>query len=88
MSGPQKTVAALIVAAGKGMRAGGGVPKQYRALAGRTLLAHALVPFLRHDAVGRVLCVIGDGQQRLFEQACAGLADPLGKLAPPVFGGA
>ncbi|WP_136682737.1 bifunctional 2-C-methyl-D-erythritol 4-phosphate cytidylyltransferase/2-C-methyl-D-erythritol 2,4-cyclodiphosphate synthase [Falsirhodobacter xinxiangensis] len=39
------TVAAIIVAAGRGTRAGGGVPKQWRPLAGRPAIAHALDAF-------------------------------------------
>ena len=41
------TVTALIVAAGKGERAGGGVPKQYRLLGGKPVLrwaVEALIP--------------------------------------------
>lgn len=37
--------AAIIVAAGRGMRAGGGLPKQWRDLAGRPVLAHAVAAF-------------------------------------------
>ena len=37
--------AAIIVAAGRGSRAGGGEPKQWRLLAGRPVLAHTLAAF-------------------------------------------
>ena len=40
------TVTALIVAAGSGSRMGGDIPKQFRTLAGRSVLAHAV------DALG------------------------------------
>jgi 2-C-methyl-D-erythritol 4-phosphate cytidylyltransferase/2-C-methyl-D-erythritol 2,4-cyclodiphosphate synthase len=36
---------AVIVAAGRGLRAGGGIPKQYRSLAGRPILARAVEAF-------------------------------------------
>ena len=39
------TTAVIIVAAGRGLRAGGTVPKQWRALAGRPMLAHTLDAF-------------------------------------------
>jgi 2-C-methyl-D-erythritol 4-phosphate cytidylyltransferase/2-C-methyl-D-erythritol 2,4-cyclodiphosphate synthase len=39
------TTAAIIVAAGRGMRAGGGTPKQWRLLGGRPVVAHALTAF-------------------------------------------
>ena len=35
-------VAAVVVAAGQGVRAGGDLPKQFRRIAGETLLEHAL----------------------------------------------
>lgn len=38
---PHPTITALIVAAGRGTRAGGGLPKQFRPLAGRSVLARA-----------------------------------------------
>jgi 2-C-methyl-D-erythritol 4-phosphate cytidylyltransferase / 2-C-methyl-D-erythritol 2,4-cyclodiphosphate synthase len=39
------TTAAIIVAAGRGTRAGGDVPKQWQSLAGQPLLAHTLAAF-------------------------------------------
>lgn len=39
------TTAAIILAAGRGTRAGAGLPKQWRALAGRPVIAHALEAF-------------------------------------------
>ena len=74
--------AVVIVAAGKGERAGGGVPKQYRPIAGRPLLAWTLAPFLRHPRIGAVQIVIDPAQADLFAQATAGL-----DLPPPVPGG-
>jgi 2-C-methyl-D-erythritol 4-phosphate cytidylyltransferase/2-C-methyl-D-erythritol 2,4-cyclodiphosphate synthase len=50
---------ALIVAAGKGERAGGGVPKQFRLLAGKPLVAHAYDRLAAHPRVDAVL-VVGD----------------------------
>ena len=42
---PVNTFTALIVAAGRGVRAGGGMPKQYRMLAGRPVLARSVAAF-------------------------------------------
>ena len=39
---PASELAILVVAAGRGARAGGGIPKQYRSLAGQPLLARTL----------------------------------------------
>ena len=39
------TTAAIIVAAGRGTRAGGEIPKQWQSLAGQPVLAHTLAAF-------------------------------------------
>ena len=41
----EHSVAAIILAAGKGLRMGGDLPKQYMVLAGRPVLAHTLAAF-------------------------------------------
>ena len=56
------TTTALIVAAGKGERAGGGLPKQFRLLGGKPVLRWAVESLLRHPAVHAVRVVIGQGQ--------------------------
>ncbi len=53
-----KTTVAIVVAAGRGTRAGGGVPKQWRPLAGNTVAAHTLASFERHPAVDHVVLVV------------------------------
>lgn len=50
-------VSALIVAAGRGLRAGGGIPKQFRPLRGKAILEHTLQAFLDHPRVGEVVLV-------------------------------
>ncbi|MFP4406801.1 bifunctional 2-C-methyl-D-erythritol 4-phosphate cytidylyltransferase/2-C-methyl-D-erythritol 2,4-cyclodiphosphate synthase [Rhodosalinus sp.] len=50
--------AALIVAAGRGRRAGGGRPKQWRALAGRRVADWTLAAFATHPAIAEVVLVI------------------------------
>ena len=65
--------AALVVAAGQGVRAGGGVPKQYRPLFGRPMLAHAVGAFLGHPAVGPVVVVVAHGDEARARQLLAGL---------------
>jgi 2-C-methyl-D-erythritol 4-phosphate cytidylyltransferase/2-C-methyl-D-erythritol 2,4-cyclodiphosphate synthase len=58
------TVTALIVAAGKGERAGGGVPKQYRILGGKPVLRWAVEALSRHPAVTETRVVVGEGQEQ------------------------
>ena len=76
-------VTALIVAAGSGSRMGGEVPKQYRRLGGKAVLAHAVDALAGHPRVNKVRVVIGDGQQALAEDALAGR-----EVGPPIIGGA
>ncbi len=79
-------VAALLVAAGRGLRAGGETPKQYRLLSGRPVLRHALAPFLADEAVSCVMVVIGSGDEAQYRTATEGLASA--KLTAPTIGGA
>ncbi|MBV7379582.1 bifunctional 2-C-methyl-D-erythritol 4-phosphate cytidylyltransferase/2-C-methyl-D-erythritol 2,4-cyclodiphosphate synthase [Maritimibacter dapengensis] len=51
-------IAALIVAAGRGTRAGGGVPKQWRMLSGRRVADWTLQAFRDHPRVGRIVVVL------------------------------
>ncbi len=57
------TVTALIVAAGKGERLGGGVPKQYRMLGGKPVLRWAVEALIHHPAVNALRVVIGQVQR-------------------------
>lgn len=68
MSGKLR-IAALIVAAGQGVRSGGDVPKQYRTVAGKAVLAHAIDALMRHPAIELVQVAIGAGQQALYAEA-------------------
>jgi 2-C-methyl-D-erythritol 4-phosphate cytidylyltransferase / 2-C-methyl-D-erythritol 2,4-cyclodiphosphate synthase len=47
-------VAAIVVAAGRGQRAGGDLPKQYRDIAGAPMLRPPLAAFLAHPEIGLV----------------------------------
>ena len=52
-----KTVA-LVVAAGRGRRFGGPLPKLYAELAGRPVLGHGLARLATHPRIDRVQAVI------------------------------
>ena len=62
--------ALLIVAAGRGTRAGGGVPKQWRVLAGRPVLSHALAAF--DGLVSEVVVAIHPDDRAAAEAAAPG----------------
>ncbi|QMW24284.1 bifunctional 2-C-methyl-D-erythritol 4-phosphate cytidylyltransferase/2-C-methyl-D-erythritol 2,4-cyclodiphosphate synthase [Sandaracinobacteroides saxicola] len=64
--------AALIVAAGRGTRAGGALPKQYQPLAGAPVIAHALAAFARHARVSHLHAVIAPEDEALFLNAANG----------------
>lgn len=68
------TVTAIIVAAGKGERSGGSIPKQYCMVGGKPVLRWAAEALIRHPAVDAVRIVIGEGQQELARAALDGLA--------------
>lgn len=73
----------MLVAAGRGLRLGGGVPKQYRLLAGRPVMARSLALFADHPAVQQVVAVIHPDDRVLYENAVGGAAP----LLAPVLGG-
>ena len=52
------TTAALIVAAGRGTRAGGDVPKQWQIVAGRMVAEHTVARFMGHPEVGPIVLVL------------------------------
>jgi 2-C-methyl-D-erythritol 4-phosphate cytidylyltransferase/2-C-methyl-D-erythritol 2,4-cyclodiphosphate synthase len=51
-------IAAIIVAAGRGMRAGPGAPKQWRALAGRRVIDWTIDAFLKAPGINRLVLVL------------------------------
>jgi 2-C-methyl-D-erythritol 4-phosphate cytidylyltransferase/2-C-methyl-D-erythritol 2,4-cyclodiphosphate synthase len=63
------TVTALIVAAGSGSRMGGEMPKQYREVAGKAVLAHAVDALASHPRIDVVRVVIGAGQEEMARAA-------------------
>ena len=77
-----KTVV-LVVAAGRGRRFGGDLPKQYHDLAGRMVLRHTLAAFATNPEIDAVRAVIHPDDRQLYDIAADGLA-----ILAPVPGGA
>jgi 2-C-methyl-D-erythritol 4-phosphate cytidylyltransferase / 2-C-methyl-D-erythritol 2,4-cyclodiphosphate synthase len=77
------SVVAVIVAGGSGLRAGGGLPKQYQLVGGKPVIRWTLEAFLNHPMISRVQTVIGLGHEALFAEATQGLT----ALLKPVVGG-
>jgi 2-C-methyl-D-erythritol 4-phosphate cytidylyltransferase/2-C-methyl-D-erythritol 2,4-cyclodiphosphate synthase len=83
MNAMSTRVAAIVVAAGRGVRAGGAVPKQYREVRGAPVIRHALLLFVDHPQVTLVQPVIHRDDAATFAKATAGL-----KLCAAAVGGA
>jgi 2-C-methyl-D-erythritol 4-phosphate cytidylyltransferase / 2-C-methyl-D-erythritol 2,4-cyclodiphosphate synthase len=79
-----ETVAAVVVAAGRGERAGAKIPKQYRPIDGEPMIRTTLRAFLGHPQVDFVQPVINPNDRGTYEHAIGGLQN----LLPPVAGGA
>ncbi|MDD7908713.1 bifunctional 2-C-methyl-D-erythritol 4-phosphate cytidylyltransferase/2-C-methyl-D-erythritol 2,4-cyclodiphosphate synthase [Pseudovibrio exalbescens] len=81
-------IVALVVAAGRGSRMltdTDSSPKQYRDLAGQSVLQRTCQKFIDNEHVSRVLCVIHADDFDLYEKATLSLESH--KLLPPVVGG-
>ena len=68
------TASAIITAGGKGMRFGGGAPKQFAALGGKPLLAHSVEAFSSLDIIGEIVLVAPADWIEHAEREIAGIA--------------
>ncbi len=76
-----KTIA-LIVAGGRGVRAGGEIPKQYRTLGGVPLIRHTIGQFANHPLIDGICVVIHPDDRALYDTAARGF-----DLIEPAMGG-
>ena len=76
--------AAVIVAAGRGERAGAGGPKQYREVGGEVIIARTLRRFAEHPEIGRIIVAVHPDDREIF----AGIAKRFGQRIETVLGGA
>jgi 2-C-methyl-D-erythritol 4-phosphate cytidylyltransferase / 2-C-methyl-D-erythritol 2,4-cyclodiphosphate synthase len=77
-------VAAIILAAGSGSRAGFGAPKQFQTIGGESVLRRSLRLFAAHPRVNSIQPVIDPAQESPFNEVAAELPN----LQKPVAGGA
>ena len=77
------SIYALVLAAGRGARFGGMMPKQYLQFAGQTVLRHAVSAFAGNNRIAGIQVTIRPEDREIYEDAVAGL-----DLLPPVAGGA
>lgn len=86
---PKNTIACLVVAAGRGSRAGEGIPKQYRFLGNRVVLSHTLSALHVCAPKAIIQVVIHADDQDLYEECLTNLTPQARALVQPaVFGGA
>src|ERR1700712_1986520 len=82
MPKPERT-AAILVAAGRGLRAGAGGPKQYRSIGGQTVIFRAMAPFSRPPHIFAVPPVLNPDDAPICQDAVRKL-----RHEPPANGGA
>ena len=63
--------AAILVAAGKGVRMGAGVDKLFLEVAGRPVVAHTWQRFNDVQCIGEIILVVRDGMQKAFAELAA-----------------
>lgn len=79
------TIAAVVVAAGRGLRLGGEIPKQYLTIGGRMVLTRTVEALMACGRIDRIVCVISPEMTPAYDRAVADL-DPA-RLLPPASGG-
>ncbi len=84
MSDPAVATAAVVVAGGRGHRAGQALPKQYAKLGGVPVLRRTIEALLSQREIGAIQVVIGTDDKQLYEEAVRGLP----RMLSPTTGGA
>ena len=75
----------ILVAAGRGHRAGGDLPKQYQPLCGLPVITRTIHALLQNTRLAEIIPVIHPDDTELYRNATANITDP--RLTPPVMGG-
>ncbi|MBW2666291.1 MAG: 2-C-methyl-D-erythritol 4-phosphate cytidylyltransferase [Deltaproteobacteria bacterium] len=81
------SVAALVLAAGRGERLGADRPKAFVQVAGRALLLHALEALAASQEIDQVIPVLGQNDRPAWGELALQL-DSISKLSDPIIGGA
>lgn len=85
-------IALVLLAAGRGERAGGDLPKQFQSLLGKPVVVHTIERLIRaFDGLGQLMIqpVIGTSGDEIWQRSTESLARPVAEvIANPVSGGA
>ena len=73
-------ITAIVLAAGRGLRAGGPGPKQWQPLMGKPLISWSIAPFLTHPMVSQVVVVHHPDEDDLLSQLPSGILYVAGGL--------
>ncbi len=66
----QRKESTIIVAGGKGLRAGGDLPKQFQPIGGIPMLMHTILAFHHYNPQMKIVVVLPDEFQLLWEELC------------------
>ncbi len=66
----QRKESAIIVAGGKGLRAGGDLPKQFQSIGGKPMLMHTMLAFHRYNSQMKIVVALPIEFQLLWEELC------------------
>lgn len=67
---PEKKYSVVIVAGGKGARAGGDLPKQFQLIGGKPMLMHTIEAFYQYDYRMRIIVVLPSDALLLWRELC------------------
>lgn len=67
---PEQHFSVVIVAGGKGLRAGGEIPKQFQLIGGKPMLMHTMEAFCNFDYRMRIVVVLPEGFRDLWDELC------------------
>lgn len=67
---PEQKYSVIIVAGGKGLRAGGNEPKQFQLIGEKPMLMHTIEAFYRADYRIRIIVVLPQGFDQFWEKLC------------------
>lgn len=67
---PEQRYSVIIVAGGKGLRAGGEIPKQFQTIGNKPVLMHTIEAFYKFDCNMRIVVVLAEDFCELWNKLC------------------